>query len=449
MDSIIAPSRRTLLLGGTGAAALGFASPSAAFADNEGKGRKGYGAPSTSTTPSFVGGDGGPRPGGLVDKHGFPLPGDPKALPNSRGAVSGAPERVRNGVGRAPVSLRSGPGATRLAASSVPNYHATAFPTIGPGAGFYDLRALQYLLLAEGYKSNWETSYGATTKASVTAYQKKKGLSATGTADPKTIEKLAVNTGKGAVSYRVYAIQSLLRKHGYQFRDGKSAPEMSTNYGPLTTKYVRCFQAGHAIGPDNFVGYYTWRTLFAAKTSGPMYALMQYQTGDAQWANCGPVSAVSLLIHRGVTPRKWVWNISLRTAAVEDFRYNAMGVPNTAARDKKGTEFPEFSKAFPTYGIKPTHGGINDTIAKAKAGIGSIAGGDAHTLPWDNYVNGPVSHWVAVLGWDGKYFLMMDPITKTSADEIHRVTEAQLRKYASTNPGHPQSTAAKNSIILP
>lgn len=443
------PTRRALLLGGAGAAALSAGVPSLAFADSDGPGHKGYGAPPSDRAPRNVHGDGGPRPRGGQDEHGMPLPEDPNALPNSTG-VSGGREQVHPANGRRPVSFRSGPGATRLAASSVPNYHATAFPTLGPGAGLWDVRGLQYLLLAAGHKTNWEQSYGASTTAAVKAYQKEFGLSATGTADPKTIEALcgAKSTGRGAVSYKVYAIQALLRKHNYRFYDA-DAPEMSTNYGPVTEKYVRAFQVGHGMGPAAFVGYYTWRTLFAAKTSEAMYALLQYQTGNAQWANCGPTSAVTLLIHRGLTPRSWGWNTALRRPAVEHFRYTAMGVARTAERDKRGTEFPDFDPAFKSYGITPTHGGINDTIAKAKQGVGSIAGGDANTLPWENYVSGPVSHWVAVLGWDGTYFPVMDPISRTTNDVIHRLTETQLRKYASTNPGHPPETAKRNSIILP
>lgn len=442
-------SRRSLLLGGVGAVALGAASSSPAWADDDGTrlGRKGYGAPSGRFSPRHVRGDGGPRPTGRLDAHGMPLPENPHALPNTRGRIGG-PEQVHRANGRSPLSFRAGPGSTRLAAASVPNYHATEFPTIGAGARLWDVRAVQYLLLSAGHETNWEESYGSSTKAAVTAYQKKVGLPVTGVADPKTLEELAANTGSGAVSYRVYAVQTLLRKHGYRFYDA-DAPEMSTNYGPVTTKYVKAFQAGHGIGPATFVGYYTWRTLFAAPTSAPMYPLLQYGTGNAQWANCGPTSAVSLLIHRGVTPHEWGWNTELRQAAVEHFRYTAMKVPKTAERDEKGTEFPEFNVGLPAYDITPTHGGIEDTIAKAKKGIGSVCGGDANAMPWDNYVSGPVSHWVAVLGWDGMYFMVMDPISRTTSDEIHRLTESQLRTYASTNPGHPPETAKKNSIILP
>lgn len=94
------------------------------------------------------------------------------------------------------------------------------------------------------------------------------------------------------------------------------------------------------------------------------------------------------------------------------------------------------------------HGGIDDTIADARVGKPSIAGDDAHRLQWGTYVRGPISHWVAVLGWNGTYSLVMAPISTTGANYIHQMTESQRRYYAATNPGHPQSTAARNSILV-
>ncbi|WP_392423803.1 peptidoglycan-binding protein [Barrientosiimonas humi] len=424
-------SRRALLLGtvaGAGSLALGVG-PAAAT-----------GAPALLTGS---GGDGGPAPK-RRDARGFPLPDDPDAVPNSKGrAGSGKEQTQRSARGKG-----SDDGSrTAMSLSGAPNYYAGGFPTLRTGTGFWDTRALQYLLLSAGFKTNWEETYGSSTTSAVRAYQQKVGLPVTGTADPATLEKLTPSTGAGAVSYRVYAIQTLLRKHGYRFFDS-SAPDMSTNYGPITTKYVKAFQAGHGIGPATFVGYYTWRTLFAAKSTQPMYPLRQADTGRAQWSNCGPVSAVTLLIYRGITPRGWTWNMDLRTAAVNDFRYRAMGLANTAERDARGTEYPDFQKAFATYGLTTWQGGISDTLADARAGRASIAGGDAYKLPWDNHANGPVSHWMAVLGWDGTYYLAMDPLSTLATNDIHRITESQLRTYASTNPGHPISTAAKNSIML-
>lgn len=331
-------------------------------------------------------------------------------------------------------------------ALSSPNHYATSFSTVTEGAPWQDVRALQYLLLSAGLKTNWESTFGASTAAAVSAYQSKMHLPVTGVGDDATLAKLTPTTGDGANTYRSFAIQTLLEKHGYWF--GGTAPAMSTTYNAITTSYVRSFQVGHGINPVDWTGITTWRTLFAAKTSGALYPLLQRGTGAAQWSNCGPASAVAMMIEMArVAPTGWQWNIATRATAINDFRYGAMGVGDTAARNGQGTEFADFEKAFASYGLSAWHGGIDDTLIDARAGKPSIAGGDASKLPWAD-VSGPVSHWVAVLGFNGTYYLVMDPLSRTNADYIHRMTEGQLRDYAATNPGHPSSTAASNSILL-
>ncbi|NHN56738.1 hypothetical protein G9U51_13220 [Calidifontibacter sp. DB0510] len=331
------------------------------------------------------------------------------------------------------VNSRESLAATTMA--TAPNHYATGFPTVQSGSPWQDVRALQYLLYNQGISTNWEGSFGASTSAACSVFQGSHGLPRTGVGDPATLAKLTPNVGYGANSYLTYAVQTLLRKHGYHFEDYYYAPKLSTNYGAVTDSYVQAFQTGHAIGAANYVGYYTWRTLFAARTRGPLYPLMQYGTGSAQWTNCGPTSAVMILLAKGLWPRNWYWNTSLRTNSVTDFRYWAMGLPNTPERNAMGSEIPELTTGFAKYGIRGVHNGISDTVMLTKQGVMSIAGGDAYRLPWKTYVSGPASHWIAVVGWDGTYFLVMDPIAQSSASIVHRMTEQQLRWYAGSNPG--------------
>lgn len=224
---------------------------------------------------------------------------------------------------------------------------------------------------------------------------------------------------------------------------------MSTRYNSTTNNYVRSFQVGHGINPTNYTGVSTWRTLFTSRTSGALYPLLQVGTGAAQWSNCGPASAVAMMVTMArVKPAGWTWNIANRATSINNFRYNAMGVANTYSRNQRGTEFPDFQRGFRKYGMTAWHGGISDTLAYARSGRPSIAGGDAHRMPYPTSTRGPVSHWVAVLGWNGTYYLVMDSISTASANVIHQLTEAQLRYYAGTNPGHPASTASHNSILV-
>lgn len=409
--SQLATSRRTLLLGGAAIGSTLLLPTGTAVA----------------LTPTAK------KPGGpdRLDRRGLPLPQDASALPNTAGSTG-----------------REAAGRTRAAtASAPPNRPTRTFPTLRVGTRSWDTRALQYLLLAAGHSTNWEETFGASTTGAVRAFQKASGLPVTGTADPITLKRLAVSTGSGANSYRVFAIQTLLRKHGYRMNES-GTPAMNTNYGPVTVQYVKSFQAGHGIAPATFVGEVTWPTLFAPVSSPPLYALMQKDTGRAQWANCGPTSAVTLLLHRGITPSRWTGNPATRAAAVSHFRYTAMGLANTAARDAKGSELVDFRTAFRTYGLTASAGSIEDTLTRARAGVATIAGGDGHRLPWTNHARSAVSHWMVVLGYDGTSYLAMDPLSTAATNLIHRISAAQLRTYAATNPGHPADSAKRNSILV-
>lgn len=339
------------------------------------------------------------------------------------------------------------------AAGAAPNRPQSGFTTIHPGSAWEDVRALQYLLLAAGHRTDWRTSCDSSTVAAVRAYQTGRGLRATGLADPATLAALTVPTGYGQNSYRVFAIQTLLKKHGYRWSTAQ-APGMSTRYGRSTDTDVRAFQVGHGIGSASFVGWYTWRTLFGPKTSGPIYPLMQAGTGPAQWNNCGPTAAVAILLYAGRTPAKWTWNATYRSAAVQAFRYGAEGIPNTAYDNSIGTEADTLIPALAKYGLASFNGGVNDVIAAAKAGRPSIEGGDAFKLPWATYVSGPASHFIAVLGWNGSRFIVVDPIAKPSANVPHLLTEAQLRDFAATAPGWGPNVPGnssppwRNSIIV-
>ncbi len=348
-------------------------------------------------------------------------------------------------AGLAAIALPTLPALTGAPAyaATVPNRPSTAWTGVGPTSGFYDIRAVQYLLYARGFKvTSWESTYGPATRAAVAAFQRSVGYIATGTATPGVIQLLcnkSMNYGQNDI--RAYAVQTLLSKHGY--RTTLTTPY----YGTQTDRNVRGFQVGHAIASTSYVGEATWKTLFAPVTSGAAVAMLQIGTGSAQLSNCGPVAMLSLLLNLGKTPLRWDGVTANRTPAVQYMRYTSMHVATGSARDAKGTEFPDFQPAFAAYGLTAWHGGIEDTLRYARAGRPSICGGDVYQMPYPKSARSPVSHWVTVLGWTGSAYLVADPLSAASVDAIHTVTEAQLRKYAATNPGHPISTAKQNSIL--
>ncbi|MDF8265554.1 peptidoglycan-binding domain-containing protein [Luteipulveratus flavus] len=330
------------------------------------------------------------------------------------------------------------------AASAAPNYSTGTFPTLSPGMTGLSVRALRYLLTHRGHHCGIANTYDTATTSAVRAFQSRRGLPATGTCNDATFRVLIGDlpaTHYGETNYFVGGLQTLLIKHGYHM-DG------TTYFGSKTRRNVWAFQVGHNVGRSDYVSMLAWSSLFGPVSSGPMYPMLQRDTGTAQWSNCGPVAAIVLLIHQGKTPSGWTWDVTTRRTAVENFRYVAMGLAHTAARDAIGTEYPDFVNGFGKYGMSLWHGGIEDTLTQARAGRPSIAGGDVYKMPYAKSVSGPVSHWVTVLGFDGTYYLVADSISATTADYVHRLTATQLRTYAATNPGHPPETAKQNSILL-
>lgn len=340
----------------------------------------------------------------------------------------------------------AGIGAVRgeqASAVTVPNRPYPSWSTVGASSGFHDVRALQYLLYARGFRvTTWESTYGPATRAATAAFQRSAGLGTTGLAGTSTVQSLCNRSANyGVNDIRAYAVQTLLNKHGY------GMALRTPYYGAQTDRNVRGFQIGHGMDRSAYVGEASWTTLFGPVTSGPLVAMMQRDTGAAEWSNCGPVSMLALLLNLGKTPHGWDGITADRAAAVQYMRYTTMHLPNTTVRNARGTEFPDLAPAFAAYGLSAWHGGIDDTLAYARAGRPSICGGDAYRMPYKKSANHPTSHWVTVLGWTGRWYLVADPLSDPGTDYIHALTESQLRSYAAVNPGHPASTAAQNCVL--
>lgn len=328
-----------------------------------------------------------------------------------------------------------------------PNTYASTVPTVTTGSSWQNIRAVHYLLLARGIRvSAWETTYGPATRQAVLTFQRKYNLRGSGVALSGTIERLLAPVVKDQNTYRTYAIQTLLKRHGYQF-GVQAAPPMNTFYDANTDRLVQTFQTAHGLGATTQTGPLTWATLFADRTSGPVYPLAQAGTGTAQWTNCGPTSAVALLVSRGVTPNRWAWNVDSAYAspAVNGFRYSAMGVTASPARDKEGTSVAELRRGFAAYGFtNVTWRPLSTGLADVRDGSGIILSGDAYRLPWKTRTRGPAGHWITVLGFDGSNYLAVDPISAADSTVLHRITPAQIAtyvagKYGTANP-NPYST---------
>lgn len=343
-------------------------------------------------------------------------------------------------------------GAGVLAAGALATGRADAetapgWQTVDGSSGPERIRAVQYLLWAAGIKVTFEGGFGAATRNSLAAFQRKYRLPSTGLADPATLSRLCPVLTAGRDQRAVYALATLLNWRGYRL------PLNTPVYGTQLDRNVRAFQAAHDMWQHDTVGATTWQLLFFGPSRPPLYPLRQGGTGAAQWTNCGPVAMLSILLSLRKTPARWDGLAADRSAAVQYLRYTTIGLADTAARNAVGTEFFELQPAFAKFGVSCFHGGIDDTIRLAKAGTASICGGDAFKMPYPKQTSGPASHWVAVLGHNGTGYLVADPLSTTGADAIHVLSEAQLRAYAATNPGyypgHPRlSPPNHNSVCL-
>lgn len=339
--------------------------------------------------------------------------------------------------------------ATTSESNSAPNTYESTMGAVDASSPWQDIRALQYLLLANGIKTKtWETSWGKDTSAAVLAYQRKLNIAGSGRAIASTMTRLATTTVPGQNTYRTYAVQTLLKKHGYRFGTGTAAP-MNTVFDANTVELVKSFQTNHGLADAATIGPVNWSTMFAKRTVGPAYAIEQARTGNAQWTNCGPASAVSLLLSKNITPNKWSGNRADSAGAVMDFRNVAMGVPDTAERNKKGTSSREMRTGFAKYGLgRVTWDTFDAGLADVRAGNPIILSGNGNAMPWATRTRGPVSHWVTVSGYDGKNYLVVDPISAVGSTVLHRISKDQLNTYTATDNGVTDASKVYASVLV-
>jgi peptidoglycan hydrolase-like protein with peptidoglycan-binding domain len=125
------------------------------------------------------------------------------------------------------------------------------------------VRSLQYLLNARGAKLTVDGQFGAKTKAAVIAFQKAKGLKATGVVTSPTWLKLIVTVRQGSTGSAVRAVQDQVN-----FRNNRNGHTLNVDgiFGAKTTAAVKAFQKGMAteirgFPVDGIVGPQTWQAL--------------------------------------------------------------------------------------------------------------------------------------------------------------------------------------------
>ncbi len=115
--------------------------------------------------------------------------------------------------------------------------------------------ALQNLLIKAGRKVKATGYFGTDTVAAVKAYQKKRGLPATGKADPLTLTRLTPDLRTGAKGSQVSALHTLLKVRRYTVNAGG-------NFGAKTLKSVKSLQKKSKLPQTGIVSVKTWGVLF-------------------------------------------------------------------------------------------------------------------------------------------------------------------------------------------
>ncbi|MGH3662929.1 MAG: penicillin-insensitive murein endopeptidase [Micromonosporaceae bacterium] len=134
-------------------------------------------------------------------------------------------------------------------------YANAFFHTQNTGNRGADVRAIQYLLRANGQSVATDGVFGSGTDTAVRNFQSSKGLTVDGIVGPATWGALAVTVRSGSTGDAVRALQVQL--------NAKRRLSLAVDgvFGSGTDSAVRSFQSHAGITADGIVGPTTWRNL--------------------------------------------------------------------------------------------------------------------------------------------------------------------------------------------
>ena len=168
---------------------------------------------------------------------------------------------------------------------------STYYPVQSHGNRGSDVRALQYLLRAAGPDLAVTGQFGSSTRAAVVAFQKARGLPATGVVNDPTWRSLTPNLSIGSSGDAVRALQRLLNDKR------KAGLTVSGNYGTGTRDGVTAFQRHMTSTSSGSMDDFTWRRLlwhFERPVWGSTSGLCDYSVGNGP-ANWGTGAAIGQL----------------------------------------------------------------------------------------------------------------------------------------------------------
>ncbi len=139
------------------------------------------------------------------------------------------------------------------------------WPLLKKGARGEDVYALQYLLRAHGYSIAVDGIFGSGTESTVKAFQSSKGLIADGIVGSNTWSKLVITVKYGSRGDAVRAVQRLLNMKHH------TSLAIDGIFGSGTKSKVISFQSHVGISADGIVGPTTWRYLISHFTDLTIY----------------------------------------------------------------------------------------------------------------------------------------------------------------------------------
>lgn len=169
------------------------------------------------------------------------------------------------------------------------------------------------------------------------------------------------------------------------------------------------------------------------KVKGKLVPIRQGQGQNGQWYDCGPASLVMSLHAVGKTPEKWnpdapVHSILSARKAMQEY-------------DGGGTYLSQARTGLKHYGLASTQTTDMDKVLRAaRAGKVSLVMGSTSEITWPKDVIDPnqvILHWVVVAGYDSKTkkYLVLDPASASSANKVHPVSGAWVKRFNKVAPG--------------
>lgn len=286
-----------------------------------------------------------------------------------------------------------------------------------------EVKAVQYLLNAQGAGLEVDGIFGAGTTAAVKKFQSDNGLTADGIVGPDTVKKLAPLTKRGSQGDPVRAVQQAV------------GSDVDGVFGAGTEQAVKKFQGSHGLNADGVVGANTWNAILGLGSSGGDNGSDgggsdDQNTGETDRTNPAwrQQTVMAKLVERGYTPEQ--------AAGMVGNMITESGVEPT--QHERGYPFPS-DRGWGL--VQWTHSRNHEIVAKVKSELGAkYYTNDADSLS--------EKEWMTLLDFQVDYVVHELETSHKSvgegiknADTAAEASDVFLYKFE--RPADPDATRAK------